>query len=32
MSRANTQHSVVGDYGDQERVIQRVTLRGDEPR
>jgi taurine dioxygenase len=27
-----TQHSVVGDYGDQERVIQRVTLRGDEPR
>ena len=27
-----TQHSVVGDYGDQPRVIQRVTLRGDEPR
>jgi len=27
-----TQHSVVGDYGMQDRVIQRVTLRGDEPR
>ena len=27
-----TQHSVVGDYGGQHRVIQRVTLRGDEPR
>lgn len=27
-----TQHSVVGDIGDQPRVIQRVTLRGDEPR
>lgn len=27
-----TQHSVVGDFGDQHRVIQRVTLRGDEPR
>lgn len=27
-----TQHSVVGDYGDQARVIQRVTLRGTEPR
>ena len=27
-----TQHSVVGDYGDNPRVIQRVTLRGDEPR
>ena len=26
-----TQHSVVGDFGDQERVIQRVTLRGDAP-
>jgi taurine dioxygenase len=26
-----TQHSVVGDYGDQARVIQRVTLRGDRP-
>jgi alpha-ketoglutarate-dependent taurine dioxygenase len=26
-----TQHSVVGDYGDQPRVIQRVTLRGDKP-
>jgi taurine dioxygenase len=26
-----TQHSVVGDYGDQDRVIQRVTLRGDRP-
>ncbi len=28
----STQHSVVGDFGDQHRVIQRVTLRGDEPR
>jgi taurine dioxygenase len=28
----STQHAVVGDYGDQKRVIQRVTLRGDEPR
>lgn len=27
-----TQHAVVGDYGDQDRVIQRITLRGDEPR
>jgi alpha-ketoglutarate-dependent taurine dioxygenase len=27
-----TMHAVVGDYGDQHRVIQRVTLRGDEPR
>ena len=26
-----TQHSVVGDFGDQHRVIQRVTLRGSEP-
>jgi taurine dioxygenase len=26
-----TQHSVVGDFGTQHRVIQRVTLRGDEP-
>ena len=26
-----TQHSVVGDFGDQHRVIQRVTLRGDKP-
>jgi taurine dioxygenase len=26
-----TQHSVVGDFGTQARVIQRVTLRGDEP-
>ena len=26
-----TQHSVVGDYGDQDRVIQRVTLRGEAP-
>ena len=26
-----TQHSVVGDFGDQHRVIRRVTLRGDEP-
>jgi len=26
-----TQHSVVGDFGGQDRVIQRVTLRGDEP-
>jgi len=26
-----TQHAVVGDFGDQHRVIQRVTLRGDAP-
>jgi alpha-ketoglutarate-dependent taurine dioxygenase len=26
-----TQHSVVGDFGDEPRVIQRVTLRGDQP-
>ena len=26
-----TQHAVVGDYGDQDRRIQRVTLRGDAP-
>jgi taurine dioxygenase len=26
-----TQHSVVGDFGTQHRVIQRVTLQGDEP-
>ena len=26
-----TQHSVVGDFGDQHRVIQRVTLKGDAP-
>lgn len=26
-----TQHAVVGDYGDQARLIQRVTLRGDVP-
>jgi len=26
-----TQHAVIGDYGEQERVIQRVTLRGDAP-
>ena len=26
-----TQHSVVGDFGSQHRVIQRVTLKGDEP-
>jgi taurine dioxygenase len=26
-----TQHAVVGDFGEQHRVIQRVTLRGDEP-
>ncbi len=26
-----TQHAVVGDFGAQHRVIQRVTLRGDEP-
>ncbi len=25
-------HSVVGDFGGQHRVIQRVTLRGDAPR
>jgi len=27
----STQHSVVGDFGSQHRVIQRVTLRGDQP-
>lgn len=27
-----TQHAVVGDFGEQHRVIQRVTLRGDTPR
>lgn len=27
-----TQHAVAGDFGDRPRVIQRVTLRGDEPR
>ena len=27
-----TQHAVVGDFAGQHRVIQRVTLRGDEPR
>jgi alpha-ketoglutarate-dependent taurine dioxygenase len=27
-----TQHSVIGDFGTQHRVIQRVTLRGDQPR
>lgn len=27
-----TQHSVVGDFAGRHRVIQRVTLRGDEPR
>jgi taurine dioxygenase len=26
-----TQHAVAGDFADQHRVIQRVTLRGDEP-
>jgi alpha-ketoglutarate-dependent taurine dioxygenase len=26
-----TQHSVVGDFGEKHRVIQRVTIRGDEP-
>jgi alpha-ketoglutarate-dependent taurine dioxygenase len=26
-----TQHAVVGDFGDQHRVIQRVTLKGDVP-
>lgn len=26
-----TQHAVVGDFGDAPRVIQRVTLRGDQP-
>ena len=26
-----TQHAVAGDFGDQPRVIQRVTLRGDRP-
>jgi taurine dioxygenase len=28
----STQHAVTGDFGDAHRVIQRVTLRGDEPR
>jgi len=28
----STQHAVAGDFGDAHRVIQRVTLRGDEPR
>ena len=28
----STQHAVVGDFAGQHRVIQRVTLRGDEPR
>ncbi|QXC59440.1 TauD/TfdA family dioxygenase [Aquihabitans sp. G128] len=28
----STQHAVSGDFGGQHRVIQRVTLRGDEPR
>jgi len=27
----STWHSVAGDYGDQDRVIQRVTLKGDAP-
>jgi taurine dioxygenase len=27
----STQHAVAGDFGDHHRVIQRVTLRGDEP-
>lgn len=27
----STQHAVAGDFGDAPRVIQRVTLRGDEP-
>ena len=27
----STQHAVAGDFGDQHRVIQRVTLRGDAP-
>jgi alpha-ketoglutarate-dependent taurine dioxygenase len=27
----STQHAVVGDFGTQHRVIQRVTLKGDEP-
>ena len=26
-----TQHAVVGDFGSQHRVVQRVTLRGDHP-
>jgi alpha-ketoglutarate-dependent taurine dioxygenase len=26
-----TQHSVIGDFGEQHRVIQRITLRGDTP-
>ena len=28
----STQHAVVGDFGAHHRAIQRVTLRGDEPR
>jgi alpha-ketoglutarate-dependent taurine dioxygenase len=28
----STQHAVAGDFGDAHRVIQRITLRGDEPR
>ena len=27
----STQHSVVGDFGDQHRVIQRVTVKGEVP-
>jgi taurine dioxygenase len=27
----STHHAVVGDFGTQHRVIQRVTLKGDEP-
>lgn len=27
----STQHSVVGDYGDRARVVQRVSIRGDRP-
>ena len=27
----STWHSVAGDYGDQDRIIQRVTLKGVEP-
>ncbi len=27
----STQHAVAGDYGEQHRVIQRVTIRGDRP-
>jgi alpha-ketoglutarate-dependent taurine dioxygenase len=26
-----TQHSVVGDFGEEHRVIQRITIKGDEP-